>query len=70
MNELFYTSIVSIEMNAVVSTSVVQRFEGGFSPWVHCYFVEVEDPEWPAGFTCCLAVFGFTALFLDDAVFV
>ena len=40
-------------------------------PWVHCYFVEVqywEDPEWPAGFTCCLAVFGFTALFLNDTV--
>ena len=29
-------------------------------PWVHCYPVEVqywEELEWPAGFTCCLAVF-------------
>ena len=39
---LFYTSIVCIEMNEVVSTSVVRRFEGGFLPWVHCYFVEVQ----------------------------
>ena len=71
MNGLFYTSIVSIEMNVVVSTSIVRRFEGGFLPWVHCYFVEVqywEEPEWPAGFTRCLAVFGFTALFLNDTV--
>ena len=42
MNGLFYTSIVSIEMNVVVSTSVVRRFEGGFLPWVHCYFVGVQ----------------------------
>ena len=68
---LFYTSIVSIEMNVVVSTSIVRRFEGCFLPWVHCYFVEVqywEDPEWPACFTRCLAVFGFAALFLNDIV--
>lgn len=38
MNGLFYTSIASIEMNVVVSTSVVQRFEGGCLPWLHCYF--------------------------------
>ena len=42
MNGLFYTSIVSIEMNVVVSTSIVRRFEGGFLPWVHCYFVEAQ----------------------------
>ena len=42
MNGLFYTSVVSIEMNVVVSTSIVRRFEGCFLPWVHCYFVEVQ----------------------------
>ena len=30
-----------IEMNVVVSTSVVRRFEGVFLLRVHCYFVEV-----------------------------
>ena len=42
MNGLFYTSIVYIEMNVVVSTSIVRRFEGCFLPWVHCYIVEVQ----------------------------
>ena len=54
------TRLFSIEMNVEVSTSVVRWFVGGFLPWVHCYFVEVqywEESEWPACFTCCLAVF-------------
>ena len=41
MNGLNYTSISFIEMNVVVSTSVVRRFVDGFLPWVHCYFVVV-----------------------------
>ena len=39
MNGLNYTSISFIEMNVVVSTSVVRRFVDVFLPWVHCYFV-------------------------------
>ena len=54
------TRLFSIEMNVEVSTSVVRWVVGGFLPWVHCYFVEVqywEESEWPVCFTCCLAVF-------------
>jgi len=39
MNGFFYTSIVSVEMNVIVSISVVRRFEGGFFSWVHNRFV-------------------------------
>ena len=41
------TRLFSIEMNVEVSTSVVRWFVGGFLPWVHCYFVEVqyESPQ-------------------------
>ena len=59
------TRLFSIDMNVEVSTSVVRWFVGGFSPWAHCYFVEVqywEESEWPASFTCCLAVFVISPL--------
>ena len=45
MNGLNYTSISFIEMNVVVSTSVVRQFVDGFLPWVHCYFVVVQYCE-------------------------
>ena len=59
------TRLFSIEMNVEVSTSVVRWFVGGFLPWVHCYFVEVqhcEDAGWVACFTCCMAVFVISPL--------
>ena len=69
MNGLFYTSIVPIEMNVVVSTSVVRRFEGGNLPWVHCYFVELF--RWGAVVLWGLWVAGLfhvLALFPNDIV--